>query len=74
MRGTFLFKKCRQRYGFLLLCGLNVQSNNFVLFTKQLIRYETVHEGPWHLVEWLFIGETYPVLGKLVPWFKVYFL
>jgi len=46
MRGTFLFKKCRQRYGFLLLCGLNVQSNNFVLFTKQLIRYETVHEGP----------------------------
>ena len=25
----FYFKKCRQWYGFLLLCCLNVQSNNF---------------------------------------------
>jgi len=25
-----------------LSCGLNVQSNNFVLFTKQLICFETV--------------------------------
>ena len=30
----FYLKKCRHMYGFLLLCGLNVQSNNCVLFTK----------------------------------------
>ena len=46
----FYLKKCRQRYGFLWFCGLNVQSNNFVI--------NPFWDAPWprnrHLVKWFF--------------------
>ena len=44
MHGAFLLKKCRQKYCFRLLCGLDVQINNFVLFTKfELAQSSTSH-------------------------------
>ena len=35
MRGAYLLKKCRQRYGFLLLCDSFIQSFTFTLHCLQ---------------------------------------
>ena len=41
MRGAFLLKRVDKGMISFCVCGLNVQSNNFVLFKKKLIRFET---------------------------------